>query len=1143
MKQLYKYAARLGLLAALLGGPAAQAQTVDGTRDAAYPAALAVQTNSTGFGDNNLGSQTLANGDELDNIHALIAGSDLYLFIGGNLQTNYNKLELFFDTKPGGQNVLRNDNPSVDFNGLNAMAGLRFDAGFESDYFVTVTAGGNPVQLYVNVAETPTNGGGSGKSSGGGTGRTHVVNFNPLVGVNTPGEVSLDNSNVAGVTASALGNPAAVGTGVELRIPLAAFGLTAGGGNIKLAAFTNGGGHGFLANQTLGGLPFGTGNLGSPGAVNFANLAGDQFVTIVNNVPPTAPVLDVNPTSLSFFNVGVGTSRTRTFTLTNTGGGTLSVSGITSSNPAFSASPTTASLAAGASATVTVTFAPTALGSQSGTLAVASNAGSRSVAVSGTGVAPTPVVIDGTVDASFYGPAKALQTAATQFGNNTATTGGSELDGAYARVDGTDLYVTLTGNLESGGNKIVLFIDANPNAGQQTFLASNPTVDFGNSANLAGLTFDRGFRPESFFSFSTFGNSLYANYALMNGAGGTGTYLSAGSQTFTQPLDFGGGVLGEIAFDNSNTAGVSNTAVGNPGAVARGAEIRIPLSVLGGTVTSTTPVHLMAVVVNGNYDYLSNQTLGGLPAANGAANLGVDGSGGGTLPFTIDFLNYAGNQFFTAQRGDITISDTRDLAGDYRNVTIAGTGDVSVYSPLNVSGTLADQGTLRFQNQADAVLSGAGIASITGSLTISSPAGIAASGASGNVQTAVRSFSTGASYTYASATAGSTGTGFTGASSLIVNTPATLALTQSVTVRNALTITQGILNTGGNEVTLDVTATIAETNAAYVTGVVSTPRSLSTSGVAESFGGLGLTLTPSTAGGASLPGVTTVRRVTGTALNGQGTSTSILRYFSVQPTVNSGLSVDLTFAYFDHELNGIAEPQLRLFESTSGPAGPFGPRLNGYSADAAANTLSIPALGSLSLFTLGSAANPLPVELLSFSAEAVGAAVQLAWRTASEKNSAYFSIERSTDGREFVAIGQVAAQGSKASPSAYAFLDKKLAGSPAAQLTYYRLRQVDTDGAASYSPVRTVAAGALAGPAVLEAFPTLTTDGQLHLRYAGPALTPAATLEIYSLAGRLLRRLPAAGVATLPVDGLAPGSYLLRLTTAAGPVQVRFAVE
>ena len=1125
----------------LLGGFAARAQTIDGTRDANYPAALAVQTNSTGFGDSNTGSPTQANGDELDNLHAQIAGSDLYLFIGGNLQTNFNKLELFFDTKAGGQNVLRGDNPNVDSNGLNRMAGLKFDAGFESDYYLMVTAGTN--QLYVNVAETPTAGGGGGIYAGGGTGLTHTVNFNPA-GPNSPGEVSLDNSNVAGVSGSAVNNPGAVATGIEFRIPLAALGLTPGGGTFRLAAFINGGGHSFVANQALGGLDFGIGNLGDPATADFSAQPGNQFVTIVNNVPPVAPVLGVSPASLRFFNVGVGSPRTRTFTITNTGGGTLSVTGITSSNATFSAAPATAALGAGASATVTVTFAPTAAGLQTGTLSIASNAGTGAVAVRGTGVAAGQVVIDGSVDAGYYGPAKALQTAATQFGDNTATTGGSELDGAYARVEGSDLYVTLTGNLESGGNKILLFFDANPEAGQQTFQASNPSVDFGNSANLAGLTFDRGFRPESFLSLSTFNGSLFANYALMNGAGGSGTYLSAGSQEFTQPLDFGGGVLGEAAFDNANVGGITNTTTTNAGAVTTGLEIRIPLSVLGGLVTGTTPVHLMALVANGNYDYLSNQTLGGLPAANGTANLGVDGSGGGSLPFTIDFLNYAGNQFFTAQRGDLTVSDARDLAGDYANVTIAPAGDVRVFSPLDVSGTLTAQGTLQFQNKADAVLSGAGTASISGSLVVSSPAGIAASGATGNVQTATRGFGSGAQYVYAATTAGSTGTGLPATvRELVVNTPATLALTQNVAVTTALTLTQGVLATGPATATLGPAATLAETAASYVTGQVAATRTLATSGAPESFGNLGLTLTPGTTGGASLPGPTTVLRTTGTALMGQGTSTSVLRYFTIQPTVNTGLSVDLTFAYFDHELNGIAEPQLRLFESVGGPGGPFAPRQAGYSANAAANTVSIPGLSSLALFTLGSAGNPLPVELVAFSAEVRGEAVQLAWRTASEVNSAYFAIERSPDGRAFATIGEQAGQGTKTSPTDYLFLDDKPAGASPDALTYYRLRQVDTDGTARYSAVHALARSPRPGGARLEAYPTLVADGQLHLRYFGPALAPDATLTVYSLAGQRLRQLPARGLAGLSLEGLAPGSYLVCLATAGRRVQARFAVR
>jgi hypothetical protein len=49
---------------------------------------------------------------------------------------------------------------------------------------------------------------------------------------------------------------------------------------IRIAGFINNGGHTFLSNQVLGGLPDGTGNLGSPQGVNFANIPGNQYVDL-----------------------------------------------------------------------------------------------------------------------------------------------------------------------------------------------------------------------------------------------------------------------------------------------------------------------------------------------------------------------------------------------------------------------------------------------------------------------------------------------------------------------------------------------------------------------------------------------------------------------------------------------------------------------------------------------------------------------------------------------------------------------------------------------------------------------------------------------------------------------------------------------
>jgi hypothetical protein len=183
-------------------------------------------------------------------------------------------------------------------------------------------------------------------------------------------------------------------------------------------------------------------------------------------------------------------------------------------------------------------------------------------------------------------------------------------------------------------------------------------------------------------------------------------------------------------------------------------------------------------------------------------------------------------------------------------------------------------------------------------------------------------------------------------------------------------------------------------------------------------------------------------------------------------------------------------------------------------------------------FYLTGSANPLPVELLAFTAERQGAAVALAWRTASEKNSMHFEVERSRDGRTFARIGTVAAQGSTASPSAYDFLDANYPGET--NVLYYRLHQFDTDGTASFSPVRTVQVG---GKDLLTLYPN---PARSALTVAG--LHAGASVEVFDALGRSVARATAdaGGTArlTLPT-GLAAGVYVVR---SNGQAQ-RLAVE
>ncbi len=249
---------------------------IDGSLDADYRV-LAVQDTQTGFGDNNLGQVDYANGSELDVAYGVVKDGWLYLLLAGNLESNFNKLEIFFDTRPGGQNRLRGDNPDVDFNGLNRMGddgsgnGLTFDPDFEADFWVGVTGGGAPYRLYANYAELGSPGVGLY------LGNTGAVSDGTLVDGNNPFgiRVTINNSNTGGVTGgTGAGDGSGVTTGVELAIPLNAIGNPTG--PFKVCVFINGLSHDYLSNQVLAGIG-GGGNLGEPRLVNFGNIPGEQY--------------------------------------------------------------------------------------------------------------------------------------------------------------------------------------------------------------------------------------------------------------------------------------------------------------------------------------------------------------------------------------------------------------------------------------------------------------------------------------------------------------------------------------------------------------------------------------------------------------------------------------------------------------------------------------------------------------------------------------------------------------------------------------------------------------------------------------------------------------------------------------------------
>lgn len=92
----------------------------------------------------------------------------------------------------------------------------------------------------------------------------------------------------------------------------------------------------------------------------------------------------------------------------------------------------------------------------------------------------------------------------------------------------------------------------------------------------------------------------------------------------------------------------------------------------------------------------------------------------------------------------------------------------------------------------------------------------------------------------------------------------------------------------------------------------------------------------------------------------------------------------------------------------------------------------------------------LPVKFESFSAELSNGAALLKWSTSFEFNNAKYIVEKSTDGKNFSAVGEVAGKVNSVELNKYSYVD---ASFKAGDVAFYRLKQVDFDGSSTFSKV------------------------------------------------------------------------------------------
>lgn len=184
-------------------------------------------------------------------------------------------------------------------------------------------------------------------------------------------------------------------------------------------------------------------------------------------------------------------------------------------------------------------------------------------------------------------------------------------------------------------------------------------------------------------------------------------------------------------------------------------------------------------------------------------------------------------------------------------------------------------------------------------------------------------------------------------------------------------------------------------------------------------------------------------------------------------------------------------------------------------------------------------ASPLPVTLTNFGAAAQGTGVAVSWATASEQHNAGFEVQRSADGATFTTLSTVAGAGTAQNAHTYSYFD----ASPLAATAYYRLKQLDTDGTFTYSPVVAVQV-ATSNPAASSIYPNPATD-RATVTWESP-LTDAGRWYLTNSLGQVVHAEALSGetTASLSVD-LQPypaGSYVLTVE-ASGKVVRRGRVQ
>lgn len=171
---------------------------------------------------------------------------------------------------------------------------------------------------------------------------------------------------------------------------------------------------------------------------------------------------------------------------------------------------------------------------------------------------------------------------------------------------------------------------------------------------------------------------------------------------------------------------------------------------------------------------------------------------------------------------------------------------------------------------------------------------------------------------------------------------------------------------------------------------------------------------------------------------------------------------------------------------------------------------------------------PLPVEFLSFTAALQGEDTKLKWETAQERDILRFDVERSADGLTYEVIGSSNPHNTTGAHT-YTYTDSKVS-LLGLNKVYYRIREIDVDGHATYS--KAVMVSLPDQPARISFYPNpVVSSGQVKLQWSQSEKLQVRILDHNGRAIRQMTWQTQPGTTYLPVslENVAGGIYLIEI--------------